>query len=320
MSANNGTAGGARKRVLVLMGGWSAEREVSLSSGAEVARALIEHGYRVDTLDVTRDVGRLMAALSPKPDVVFNALHGKGGEDGTIQGLLDLLEIPYTHSGVLASALAMDKPAAKQAFVAAGLRCPEGIVVPREVLLRGDVMSRPYVVKPPAEGSSVGVRIVREHDNAQPFDGESWRFGEEVLVERYIPGREITVAVLGEPTGPRALGALEIRPRGGFYDYTAKYTDGQAAHLMPAPLAPAVYDEALRIAETAHRELGCRGVSRADLRYDDTRGEPGLLYLLEVNTQPGMTPLSLVPEIAAAAGIAFPQLVAWMVENAAWGT
>jgi D-alanine-D-alanine ligase len=324
MSDGNGTNGSARRRVLVLMGGWSAEREVSLSSGTEVARALIERGYRVDTLDVTRDVSRLLAALSPappdsKPDVVFNALHGKGGEDGTIQGLLDLLEIPYTHSGVLASALAMDKPAAKQAFVAAGLRCPEGIVVPREVLLRGDVMARPYVVKPPAEGSSVGVRIVREQDNEQVFDAETWMFGEEVLVERYIPGREITVAVLGEATGPRALGALEIRPVGGFYDYTAKYTDGQAVHLMPAPLEPAIYDEALRIAETAHRELGCRGVSRADLRYDDTQGAPGELYLLEVNTQPGMTPLSLVPEIAASAGIAFPQLVSWMVENAAWG-
>ncbi len=322
MSRGNGNGNGthARQRVLVLMGGWSAEREVSLSSGTEVARALIERGYRVDTLDVTRDMGALMAALSPKPDVVFNALHGKGGEDGTIQGLLDLLEIPYTHSGVLASALAMDKPAAKQAFVAAGLRCPEGIVVPREVLLRGDVMARPYVVKPPAEGSSVGVRIVREQDNAQVFDSETWMFGDEVLVERYIPGREITVAVLGETTGPRALGVLEIRPHGGFYDYTAKYTDGQAAHLMPAPLDPDVYEEALRIAETAHRELGCRGVSRADLRYDDSKGGPGGLYLLEVNTQPGMTPLSLVPEIAAAAGIAFPQLVSWMVENAAWGT
>jgi len=158
---------------------------------------------------------------------VFNALHGKGGEDGTIQGLLDMLEIPYTHSGVLASALAMDKPAAKQAFVAAGLPCPAGIVVPREVLVRGDVMARPYVVKPPAEGSSVGVRIVRDHDNAQPFDDAHWPFGDEVLVERFIPGREITVAVLGEETGPRALGALEIRPHGGFYDYTAKYTEGR---------------------------------------------------------------------------------------------
>ena len=315
----SGSSGISSRRVLVLMGGWSAEREVSLSSGTEVARALAARGYTVDTLDVTRDVGRLMAALSPKPDVVFNALHGKGGEDGTIQGLLDLLEIPYTHSGVLASALAMDKPAAKQAFAAAGLRCPEGIVVPREVLLRGDVMKRPYVVKPPAEGSSVGVRIVRETDNARVFDADNWAFGDEVLVERYIPGREITVAVLGEPTGPRALGALEIRPHGGFYDYTAKYTDGQAVHLMPAPLAPDVYEEALRIAETAHRELGCRGVSRADLRYDDTQGEPGELYLLELNTQPGMTPLSLVPEIAAAAGMAFPELVSWMVENAAWG-
>jgi len=315
----SGSSGGSRQRVLVLMGGWSAEREVSLSSGTEVARALLERGYRVDTLDVDRDIGRLMAALSPKPDVVFNALHGKGGEDGTIQGLLDLLEIPYTHSGVLASALAMDKPAAKQAFAAAGLRCPEGIVVPREVLLRGDVMARPYVVKPPAEGSSVGVRIVREHDNVQAFDVETWAFGDEVLVERYIPGREITVAVLGEPSGPRALGVLEIRPHGGFYDYTAKYTDGQAVHLVPAPLHPAIYEEALRIAETAHRELGCRGVSRADLRYDDTHGAPGELYLLEVNTQPGMTPLSLVPEIAASAGIAFPALVSWMVEHAAWG-
>jgi D-alanine-D-alanine ligase len=320
MNMNGNGHGSTRKRVLVLMGGWSAEREVSLSSGTEVARALIESGYRVDTLDVTRDVSKLMAALSPKPDCVFNALHGKGGEDGTIQGLLDLLEIPYTHSGVLASALAMDKPAAKQAFVAAGLPCPEGIVVPREVLLRGDVMPRPYVVKPPAEGSSVGVRIVRDHDNTRPFDLQTWQFGDEVLVERYIPGREITVAVLGEPTGPRALGALEIRPNGGFYDYTAKYTDGQAVHLMPAPIDPRIYDEALTIAETAHRELGCRGVSRADLRYDDTDGEPGRLWLLEVNTQPGMTPLSLVPEIAAASGIAFPQLVSWMVENAAWGT
>ena len=316
---NGNGKSGTRQRVLVLMGGWSAEREVSLSSGTEVARALIECGYRVDTLDVTRDVPRLMAALSPKPDVVFNALHGKGGEDGTIQGLLDLLEIPYTHSGVLASALAMDKPAAKQAFVAAGLRCPEGVVVPREVLLRGDVMARPYVVKPPAEGSSVGVRIVREHDNAQAFDADNWKFGAEVLVERYIPGREITVAVLGEPTGPRALGVLEIKPHGGFYDYTAKYTDGQATHLMPAPLEPEVYDEALRIAETAHRELGCRGVSRADLRFDDTPGGTGDLYLLEVNTQPGMTPLSLVPEIAAATGMSFPRLVSWMVEHAAWG-
>src|SRR5258708_2478602 len=313
-----------RKRVLVLMGGWSAEREVSLSSGTEVARALIERGYRVDTLDVTREVTRLMAELAPpppdaRPEIVFNALHGRGGEYGTIQGLLDLMEIPYTHSGVLASALAMDKPAAKQAFVAAGLRCPEGVVVPREVLLRGDVMARPYVVKPPAEGSSVGVRIVREHDNAQAFDADNWKFGAEVLVERYIPGREITVAVLGEPTGPRALGVLEIKPHGGFYDYTAKYTDGQATHLMPAPLEPEVYDEALRIAETAHPELGCRGVSRPPLPYAHTHAYPAPPYLPPLTPLPGMTPLSLVPEIAAAAGMSFPKLVSWMVEHAAWG-
>ena len=307
------------RRIAVLMGGWSAEREVSLTSGREVAKALAERGYEVDAIDVGRDLDALLQRLKPKPHAVFNALHGRGGEDGTVQAVLDLLEIPYTHSGLLASAMAMEKPAAKRLFAAAGLRCPDGVLVSREAVLAGDVMPRPYVVKPPAEGSSVGVRIVRESDNVRPFEGEEWPFGDRVLVERYIPGREITVAVMDAGGRAHALGALEIRPRGKFYDYTAKYTANQAEHLMPAPIDRRAYGRALEMAETAHRVLGCRGVSRADFRYDDSAGEPGELYLLEVNTQPGMTPLSLVPEIAAARGIGFGDLVSFMVETARCG-
>jgi D-alanine-D-alanine ligase len=303
------------KSVAVLMGGWSSEREVSLSSGDNVARALAEEGYRVSAHDIGRDVGAILAALAPRPDVVFNALHGRWGEDGCVQGVLEVLGIPYTHSGVLASALAMNKPVAKKLFAAAGLPCAEGRVVRREELLSGDPMARPYVVKPLNEGSSVGVVIVSPDATGAPFDAKSWPFGDEVLVERYIPGREITVAVMGE----RALGATEIRPHNGFYDYTAKYTEGRSTHLVPAPLPPASYREALRIALEAHNALGCRGVTRADMRYDDTAGEPGAFYLLEVNTQPGMTPMSLVPEIAASVDIGFGALVSWMVENAACG-
>ncbi len=304
-----------RRDVVVLLGGISAEREVSLSSGKGVVEALIKSGYRVRAVDHDGDARSLIAALEPRPDAVFNALHGKGGEDGTVQALLDMLQVPYTHSGVLASALAMDKPRAKQLFAGAGLRCPAGRVVERAALAKGDPMPRPFVVKPPDEGSSVGVRIVRDGDNA-PFDEG---IGAAALVEEYIAGREVTVAVMGRGDQARALGALEIRPRASFYDYRAKYTDGCADHLIPAPLPPAVYAQALDMAVTAHRALGCRGVSRADFRYDDTGGEPGTLYLLEVNTQPGMTPLSLLPEIAAAVGIDFPSLVAWMVEDASWG-
>jgi D-alanine-D-alanine ligase len=245
---------------------------------------------------------------------VFNALHGRYGEDGCIQGVLEILGIPYTHSGVMASALAMDKPMAKKLFVDAGLPCAEGRVVRREEFHRGEPMARPYVVKPINEGSSVGVAIVQKNDPT-PFRGRDWPFGDEVLVERYIPGREITVAVMGD----RALGATEIRPTEGFYDYGAKYTAGKTTHLVPAPLPEARYREALDIAQRAHNALGCRGVTRADMRYDDTAGEPGAFYLLEVNTQPGMTPLSLVPEIAASVDIGFAELVAWMVENAACG-
>jgi len=301
------------RRVAVLMGGWSSEREVSLVSGRECAQALRASGYTVAEIDVTRDIGALVKALSPAPDAVFNALHGRFGEDGTIQGLLDLLGIPYTHSGVLASALAMDKVAAKRIFAAVGIRVPDGLVATRAQAMAGDLLPRPYVVKPINEGSSVGVEIVVADDPLPAF--ADWPDGDAVMVERYIPGRELTVAVMGE----RALAVTEIRAHNGFYDYTAKYTEGRAVHLIPAPIAPAAYDAALGIARRAHDALGCRGVSRADLRYDDTTGEPGALYLLEVNTQPGMTPLSLVPEQAAHCGIGFPQLVSWMVEHARCG-
>lgn len=301
-----------RKRIAVLMGGLSAEREVSLRSGAAAARALAEAGYEVVSIDVGEDVAALVAALTPRPDAVFNALHGRWGEDGCVQGLLELMRIPYTHSNVLASALAMDKPAAKQAFAQAGLPVAESRVVRREEVLAGDVLPRPYVVKPLNEGSSVGVHIVRE-GTGDPFEGQDWPFGAWVMVEEFVPGREITVAVMGD----EALGALEITSERGFYDYDAKYAPGGSKHLMPAPLPEADYAEALRLALEAHRVLGCRGVSRADLRYDDTRpGQPARFVVLEVNTQPGLTETSLVPDIAAHAGISFRELVTWMVENA----
>lgn len=300
--------------VAVLMGGWSAEREVSLVSGRECAIALAASGYQVRTIDVGHDIEALVKALTPRPDVVFNALHGRGGEDGTIQGVLEMLRLPYTHSGVLASAVAMDKPMAKAVFAAAGLPLAEGIVVERHAFFASAPLAPPFVIKPINEGSSVGVRIILPGENFGPEMEQDWTFGERILVERYIPGREITVAVMGD----RALGALEIRPsRSAMYDYDAKYAPGGSFHLMPAPIDPQAYEEALDIGLRAHRALGCRGVSRTDLRYDDTDGEPGRLVLLEVNTQPGMTPTSLVPDIARHAGLDFATLVRWMVENAA---
>jgi len=300
-------------RVALLMGGWSVEREVSLSSGAECAKALRSEGYDVTVIDVSRDLDALVKALTPRPDVVFNALHGRGGEDGTVQGVLEFLRIPYTHSGVLASAVAEHKPTAKALFTAAGLPMPEGQVVPRAALVGSDLYPRPFVAKPVNEGSSIGVRIVRENDNSWTEEAKNWAY-DEALVERYVPGREITVAVMGD----RALGVLEIRPNNGmFYDYNAKYAPGGSTHLIPAPIHPKAYQQALDISLRAHRALGCRGVSRADLRYDDTAGEPGRMVLLEVNTQPGMTPTSLVPDIARHVGIEFPALVRWMVEHAA---
>lgn len=301
------------KHIVVLMGGWSAEREVSLNSGKAVTKALGEAGYtKVTPVDMKPDVAKVLAEL--KPDVVFNALHGRFGEDGCVQGMLELMQIPYTHSGLMASAIAMDKPMAKQIFKAEGLKCAEGKVVTREELFAGDVMERPYVVKPFNEGSSVGVKILFENDNFY-FNAENWPYGDTVLVEKYIPGREIQVAVLND----KALGAIEIRPLGKFYDYEAKYTDGKAQHLMPAPLPDDVYAEVLELAVKAHKALGCKGLTRSDFRYDDTKGGKGEFYLLEVNTQPGMTALSLSPEIAAYAGISFNNLVQMLVEDAQLG-
>lgn len=301
------------RRVTVLMGGSSSEREVSLNSGKACGKALEQAGYKVSYLDIGRDPAQIVKGLTDSaPDVVFNALHGRFGEDGTVQGIMDLMGLPYTHSGVLASAAAMDKVFARQIFMAAGIPVARGRVV-RKGETVDDIPPRPHVIKPINEGSSVGVHILRQGDNQDPLS--TWPFaGDRVLVEEFIPGREITVAVMGD----RALGALEITWENGYYDYTAKYTPGGSRHLMPAPIPPADYKEACRLSVAAHNALGCRGVSRADLRYDDTRpGQPPRIVVLEVNTQPGMTATSLVPDIAAYAGIPFPDLVSWMVENAA---
>jgi D-alanine-D-alanine ligase len=301
--------------VAVVMGGWSPEREVSLSSGRECAKALVDRGYKVQLVDVGRDLPALMRALDPPPDLIFNALHGVGGEDGTVQGVFEMLGIRYTHSGVMASALAMHKPTAKAIFRDAGLPVVEDVLARPEELIECDPMPAPFVVKPTNQGSSVGVRIVRINDNSWREEVKDWPFGHELLVERFVPGRELTVAVMGD----RALGVCEILPQGSFYDYTAKYAPGGSHHLNPAPMPRRDYELALDIGLGAHRALGCRGVTRADLRYDDGAAEGARLYLLELNTQPGMTPTSLVPEIAAHAGIGFDELVAWIVEHATCG-
>jgi D-alanine-D-alanine ligase len=269
---------------------------------------LRERDWRVSPIDVGRDLPTRLAEL--RPDVVYNALHGRYGEDGTVQGLLEIMGIPYSHSGVLASSLAMNKAMAKRLFATAGLRCAEGVVTTVTALLaNGAPMDPPYVVKPNGEGSSVGVKIVRR-TGERPIDRNDWPYGPEILVERYIAGRELTVGVLGD----RPLAVTEIRHRHGFFDYHAKYTANEAQHLIPAPLAPELYQRALDHALTAHRLLGCRGVSRADFRLDED--DPDGLFLLEVNTQPGMTPISLVPEQAAHVGIAFADLVERLVEDA----
>ncbi|MBP2229088.1 D-alanine-D-alanine ligase [Azospirillum agricola] len=301
-----------KKHVAVLMGGWSAEREVSLVSGAGVARALEEEGYRVTAVDVQRDLAGLMQALtSPRPDVVFNALHGRGGEDGTIQGILEFLGLPYTHSGVQASAIAMDKAMTKRVLDTAGVRSPRGMVLTRGEITGGaHPMPAPYIVKPVDEGSTVGVTLVREGQNSPV--GDAWTFGDRALVEEFIPGRELTVGVMGD----RALAVTEIVFEAQVYDYTAKYSAGHAVHTIPAAIPEAVAEEAKRLAVLAHQTLGCRGVSRSDFRWDDSRPGTDGLYFLEINNQPGMTPLSLVPEQAAHVGISYGALVGWLVENA----
>lgn len=301
------------KHVAVLLGGWSSEREVSLSTGRACCRALEEQGYKVTPIDVQVDVATVLQATAP--DVAFNALHGPIGEDGTIQGLLELLRIPYTHSGVLASALAMQKDRAKVIMKAAGVAVPEGLVVNRFEAAKRHVLPPPYVIKPVNEGSSVGVIIVREDRTHPPQEllRNDWPHGDQILAEKYIPGRELTCAVMGD----KALGVIEIRPATGlFYDYDAKYVKGGSIHVLPAEIKPNIYHHAQELALTAHQALGCRGISRADLRYDDTPVGSGELVVLEVNTQPGMTETSLVPEMAAHAGFSFGELVRWMVEDA----
>ena len=299
--------------VAVLYGGISAEREVSLASGAQVIAALWEAGFDVRPIQVGPDLAAVIAALTPAPDVVFNALHGRFGEDGTIQGVLDWMGIPYTHSGVRASALAMDKQAAKAAFASAGLPVPAGRVLPVAELAETDPIALPYVVKPVNEGSSVGVEILRQGGNRRAEIAAGWVFGAHALVEEYVPGRELTVGVLGD----RALTVTDITSSHGFYDYDAKYAEGGSVHVLPARVHPDVFASAMDMALRAHQALGCRGASRADFRYDDTAGEPGRLVLLEVNTQPGLTPTSLLPEQAAQQGMPFPALCAWMVGQAA---
>jgi D-alanine-D-alanine ligase len=302
----------AAKHVAVLMGGWSAEREVSLRSGVQCADALEAQGYKVTRVDVQRDVAEVLARL--KPDVAFNVLHGRPGEDGTIQGILEILRIPYTHSGVLASSLAMNKEAAKVAMKAAGVPVPEGRIVSRAEAAKGHVLPRPYVLKPNAEGSSVGVFIVTEEHAHPPQEltRPDWKYGETLLAERFIPGLELTCAVLGE----EALGVIEIEAATRFYDYEAKYAPGGSRHVLPARILPNIYQLVRKLALTAHRALGCRGVTRADFRFDDRSGGEGGLFCLEVNTQPGMTETSLVPELAAHKGLSFGELVKWIAEDA----
>jgi D-alanine-D-alanine ligase len=300
------------KHVAVLMGGWSAERDISLRSGRACADALERTGHRVSRIDVGRDIASVLSTL--KPDVAINVLHGRPGEDGTLQGVLEILGIPYTHSGVLASALAMQKDFAKVMMQSAGIPVPAGRVVTRKEAASGHPMARPYVLKPVAEGSSVGVFIVTEEHAHPPQEltRPDWAFGERLLAEQYIPGKELTCAVIGD----RALDVIEIVAATRFYDYEAKYAPGGSKHLLPAPISPFVYQEVRRLALKAHHALGCRGVTRADFRYDDRSSGTDGLVCLEVNTQPGMTETSLVPELAVHAGISFDELVRWMVDDA----
>jgi len=301
------------KHVAVLMGGFSSERPVSLSSGAACADALGAEGYRVTRVDVGRDVAAVLAEL--RPDVAFNALHGPFGEDGTIQGILEYLEIPYTHSGVLASALAMDKALAKHVAEAAGIPVAEALVMDRHDFGSEHPMKPPYVVKPVREGSSFGVVIVKEDQSHPPqvVTSSEWRYGDRIMVERYVAGRELTCGVMGDV----ALGVTEIIPQGhAFYDYDSKYVKGGSRHVIPAEISPNIYQKIQTLALKAHQAIGCRGVSRSDFRFDDRGDDEGEVIWLEINTQPGMTPTSLVPEMAQHAGLRFGEFLKWMVEDA----
>jgi len=299
--------------VAVLMGGWSAERDVSLASGKGIVEALQSLGYRVTAIDMGRDVAARLAETMP--DIVFNALHGTPGEDGSVQGMLDLMGLKYTHSGMVTSVIAIDKQLTKQALVPHGIPMPGGRMVRSEELYDRDPLPRPYVLKPVNEGSSVGVAIVADESNyGSPIARDAagpWQEFDELLAEPYIRGRELTTAVLGD----KALGVTELQPKSGFYDYSAKYTDGMTTHVFPAKIPDAITDACKRIALDAHRLLGCKGCSRSDFRWDDSQGADGL-FLLEVNTQPGMTPLSLVPEQARGLGISYAQLVQIIIDEA----
>jgi D-alanine-D-alanine ligase len=305
------------QRIAVLMGGRSSEREVSLSSGRGVVAALIQEGFETVEVDPGDNPGDQL--YRAKPDAVFNALHGRFGEDGTVQGLLELMRLPYTHSGVLSSALAMHKERTKDVYRAAGLPVAKSIVVHRKEAAKAHLMAPPYVVKPVNEGSSVGVFIIREGDNRPPaaLGSDSWTLSDEMMVEEFIPGRELTVAVMGANSQgkERALGVTEIKTDLAFYDYEAKYAAGGSQHILPADLPAQVAQEAMDLAVKAHQALACRGVTRTDFRYDDTGGKSRLI-LLETNTQPGMTPTSLVPEQAAHQGISYAKLCRWIVEDA----
>jgi D-alanine-D-alanine ligase len=300
--------------VVVLMGGWSSEREVSLTSGKGVAEALRGRGFsNVTELDMDRDVARRLAEL--KPDIVFNALHGTPGEDGTVQGMMDLMGIRYTHSGLETSVIAIDKELTKMVLVPEGIRMPAGKIVASESIYSADPLERPYVLKPVNEGSSVGVAIVTPNGNYGSPIGRDvpgpWHEFDELLAEPFIKGRELTVAVLRD----EALGVTELKPKAGFYDYAAKYTDGLTVHICPAEVPDNIARAMMDMAAKAHRVLGCKGASRSDFRWDDEQGEAGI-YLLEVNTQPGMTPLSLVPEQAKLRGISYGELVERLIEEA----
>lgn len=302
-----------KRHVAVLMGGFSAEREVSLCSGEACAKALASEGFQVTRVDVDRTIADVLAKL--RPDVALNALHGRFGEDGIIQGILEMLRIPYTHSGVLASALAMRKDRAKDVMRAANIPVAASVTIDRRVAAKAHVLPPPYVVKPLGEGSSFGVLIVRADQSHPPQElwREDWPYGEEVLIERYVAGRELTCAVIGD----KAYDVIDIKAAdGGWYDYHAKYAQGGSIHVLPANLKENIYQIVQEWALGAHKALGCRGVSRTDFRYDDRPEGTGELVVLEVNTQPGMTETSLVPEIAAHAGLSFGELVKWMVEDA----
>ena len=306
--------------IAVLMGGWASERPVSLMSGRGVTEALESRGHRVTPIDMDRNVAARLA--DARPDVVFNALHGVPGEDGTVQGMMDLMGIPYTHSGLQTSVIAIDKELTKHALVPHGIPMPGGRIVRSADLYEADPLARPYVLKPVNEGSSVGVAIVTDEGNyGNPIRADvtgPWQEFDSLLAEPYIRGRELTAAVLGARDGPRALLVTELVPKSGFYDFDAKYTDGMTEHVCPAQIPPEIERLCLDYALKAHRLLGCRGTSRSDFRWDDEQGEEGL-FLLETNTQPGMTPLSLVPEQARQKGIGYGELVERMISEALAG-